>query len=153
MVVALDVGFLPTFRNHQVEDDAQFRLFLSSVYTSVANAVNIRQNGLYQSAEFQSGQTWVDGSPVFRRVFTLGAVAAGGTSGAIATGITTIRYCTNVYGSVITATPDFRPIPHASVTANANIEVIVTTTTYTINVGAASPNVSSGYLVLEYVKV
>jgi hypothetical protein len=153
MVVPLDVGFLPTFRNHQVQDDEQFRLFLSGVYTSVANAVNVRQNGLYQSAEFQSGQTWVDGSPVFRKVFTVGAIAAGGTSGPIPTGITTIKYCTNIYGTVVTNVPDFRPIPHASVTANANIEVIVTTTTYTINVGAASPNVVSGYLVLEYVKV
>lgn len=153
MVVPLDVGFLPTFRNHQVVDEEQFRLFLSGVYTSVANAVNVRQNGIYQSAEFQSGQTWIDGSPVFRKVFSFGAIAAGGTSGAIPTGITTIKYCTNIYGTVITTTPDFRTIPHASVTANANIEVIVTTTTYTINVGAASPNVSSGYLILEYVKV
>lgn len=149
-------SYLPTFRDFQ-QNDHDLRLLLSKSYTEIANSVNIKENGVYDLVEVQNSQQFFNPANAqkkrfaFRILVTFGAIAAGGTS-SVAHGVTGITNCTHIYGTCITATPDFRPIPHASVTANANIEVIVTSTTVTINVGAASPNVTSAIIVLEYLK-
>lgn len=148
--------YLPTFRDFQ-QDDEQLRLLLSKVYTEIVNSVNIKENGVYDLVEVQNSQQFfVVGNAqkkrfAFRKLILFDAISAGASS-SVAHGITGITTCTHIYGTAITDAPDFRPIPHASVTVNANIEVIVTSTVVTVNVGAASPNVTSAIVVLEYLK-
>lgn len=150
--------YLPTFRDFQ-QDEGQLRLLMSKVYTEIANSVNLKETGVYDLVEVQNSQQFFTVGTgqkkrfAFRKLLTFGAIAAGGTS-SLPHGITQFNPLTfvHIYGTAITAVPDFRPIPHASVTANANIEVIATNTTVTINVGAASPNVTSAIIVLEYLK-
>jgi len=57
-----------------------------------------------------------------------------------------------LFGAVKTVVPDERPIPFASVVANANIEVRLDTANLliVITLGAASPNVVSGFIVFEW---
>lgn len=149
--------YIPGYR-HYALDDQELREALTRDYTSIANAVNLKTNGIFETVETQNGEqffgTVTDQRKkryVFRKSFTFGAVAAPGTT-AITHGIIGITNTTRIYGTVITAIPDFRPIPHASVTANANIEVIVNSTTITINNGAGGPALTSGIVVLEYLK-
>lgn len=149
--------YVATMRNYELEED-QLRLVLSRDYTSMAYAVNNKTNGIFETVETQDGEQFFGSSDnqqkkryVFRMCFSVPAIAKN-TSGVITHGIAGLTQFTRIYGTCITDAPDFRPIPHASVTVNANIEVIISSTTITINNGAASPNITSGIVVLEYLK-
>lgn len=149
--------YVPQFTDYQLEE-AELKTALSRRDTQLVTALNLKTNGIYETVETQTGEQFF-GSLTnqqkkrfsFRKVFSFGAIAAG-ASLVITLGITGITQFTHIYGTCVTDAPDFRPIPHASVTANANIEVIVSATTITINNGAAGPNIVSGLIVLEYLK-
>lgn len=147
--------FVPQFRDFQ-QDDENLRLLMSKSYTDLATSINYKVNGVYTVVETQNGKTFNNPnnaqSPryAFQKIFYFGSIAAPGSLN-IAHGLTGVTSYTNIYGSCITAT-DNRPIPHASVTANANIEVIVGSANITINNGAGGPAISSGMIVLEYLK-
>lgn len=147
--------FLRTSRKFP-RDPQMLEMELSKSYIEIATHVNSREVCLYYTGSgfINTGQQW--GVPVdeetqqaLRKVFDIPATAAG-ASATITHGIPTISAITRLFGTVTTATPDFRPLPYASVTANANIELRATTTDIIINVGAASPNVSSGTVVIEW---
>lgn len=129
---------------------------LNKMYIEVAQAVNQRIIGTFDTIQANTGENWFN-QPApqqqrqsFRRVFPFQAIAAGATLN-ILHEIRGITQLTKVYGTCITATPDFRPIPYASATAvNAQIEVNVTTTQINIINGAGAPNITSGIIVLEY---
>ncbi len=148
--------FLQTFRNFE-GDELQLKILLNNAYRDTAYAVNVREISLYDEVEVQTGQQFfTEGNAQkkrlgFRRSFPFGNIAAGGTL-VIPHGITGITNLTHISGGVITDAPDFRPLPYPSVTANANIEVLVDNTDITINVGASSPNIISGIVVIEYLK-
>jgi hypothetical protein len=149
--------YVPQFTDYQLDEEA-LKTALSRRDTQLAIALNYKANGVFETVETQTGEQFFGSTTnqqkkrySFRKVFSFGAIAAPGTL-AIAHGITGITQCTHIYGTCITAIPDFRPIPHASVTANANIEVIVSATTITINNGAGGPAITSGLIVLEYLK-
>lgn len=150
-------SFLPPYRNFDV-DDGQLKLLLTSDRTAIANAVNVKTNGIFEIVETMTAEQFFSVATdsqkkryPFRKVFPFGAINAG-ASLAIPHLIANITQFTRIFGTCITATPDFRPIPHASVTANANIEVIVDASNITINNGAGGPNITSGIITLEYLK-
>jgi len=136
----------------------EFRVTFLQLYRNIANVTNTREVGIYDQVEFQTGEQWFNPANTqfkrmtFRQVFPIGAIAAGATS-TTAHGITGITAFTHIYGTAITATPDFRPIPYSSVTAvNQQIELRVTAANIIISNGAAAPNITSAIVVLEYLK-
>ena len=143
------------------EDDEQLRIKLTDVYSATANAVNVRDVSIYDLQELQNGQQFFDPADnqgtraVFRKVFELGAKAAGGTY-TIATGITRLSTFTRIYGTCITAIVDHRPLPYVD-TTNATNQVSITivpagaSSNLIVQVGATSPNITSGIVVLEYI--
>ena len=63
----------------------------------------------------------------------------------------------SIYGTVITAVPDYRPIAYASnssATDQIAVKVVISGSilSYVIAVGAGHPDVTSGILILEYLK-
>lgn len=148
--------FIPTSRNFNVEDD-ELPVILSQYYREIAYAVNIKEIASYDTVELLNGQQYFDPNNaqkkryVYRTVFNVGAVAAGAT---LTTNhsISAITSFTRIYGTCVTAIPDFRPMPYASVTANANIELRASNTQFVIINGAASPNITSAFVILEYLK-
>ena len=89
---------------------------------------------------------------VFRKCFIIPAIAAGSPPYTVAHGIANVQQYTDYYGVCLTDVPDSRSLPYPSVTANANIEFKVDDTNITIINGAASPNIVSGSVTLEYLK-
>lgn len=146
--------FLRTSRKFP-QDPTLLETELSKSYIDIANQVNSREISLYYNGEVNTGQQW--GVPsngqttqALRNVFAIPATNAGGTA-TIPHGINTISKVTRIYGCVITDNPDYRPIPYASVTANANIELYADSTNIVVILGAASPNVTSGQVVIEWI--
>ena len=131
---------------------------ISKMYTDVALAVNRRQIGIYDAFTVNAGQEWLNtGDPtnrlqVFRQVYPFGAIAAGATL-AIPHGITDIQQFTHIYGTCITAQPDYRPIPFASQNQlNTQIAVLVDMAgNIQVSNGAGAPNIVSGNIILEWV--
>lgn len=140
------------------EDFQQFRIKFLELYRDISSNVNIRQIAIFDLQEILSGEQWFTaGNPqkkrqTFRKVFSIGAIAAGATLNT-AHGLTGVTAYTHIYGTAITDTPDNRPIPYASVTAvNQQIEMNVDGTNIIIINGAAAPNITSAIVVLEFLK-
>jgi hypothetical protein len=140
------------------EDFEEFRVKFLEFYRNISNSVNVREISVFDLQEFLTGQQWFTaGNPqvkrqTFRKVFNIGSIATGATSNT-AHGLTAITAFTAIYGSCVTDAPDFRPIPYASATnVTAQIEIKVNSTNIVIINGAASPNITSAIVVLEYLK-
>jgi hypothetical protein len=149
--------FLPTTIQYP-SDPQELLIRLNKAYEDIATRLNVKQIGIFDLIEFLTGEQWfVVGNPqtkrqTFRKCFSIGAIAAGGTSTTVH-GITGITAFTNIYGTAVTVVVDYRPIPYASATAvNQQIEIKVDGTNITIINGAASPNITSAIVVLEYLK-
>lgn len=141
------------------EDFQQFRIKFLEIFNDLANTTNTRDNGIFDLTEFMTGQKWfTSGNPLvkrftFRRVYQLGAIAAGVTL-ATAHGLTgSPLVFTYIGGTAITDVIDQRPMPYSSVTAvNQQIEINCDTTNITVINGAAAPNITSALVVVEYLK-
>lgn len=144
------------------EDPSQFLVDFTSLYTNIANAVNLREVGQFETIEILTGQIYFDPTnaqikrSVFRKVFTTGIIASGATSTQAhgITGFTTLTFV-HIYGTCITTAATFnkRPIPYASATlVTDQIQVDVDDTNLRIINGATAPQISSSIIVLEYVK-
>lgn len=149
--------YVNTYTNYQL-DEEELKLLLTRRDTQLSTALNYKENGIFERTEYQNGQQYFGNAAtpdqkrfVYRKVIVFGAIAAGANL-AIAHGISTVSSFTHIYGTCVTAGPTYRAIPYASVTANANIEVLVDPTNVTIFNGAASPNITSAMIVLEYLK-
>lgn len=148
--------FLPTSQVFP-EDTGQRIIVLTDNYTSVAQAINQREIGVFETVEQLNGQQFFNTTNpekkrfAYRKVFSIGAIAAGATSNT-AHSLTGVTAYTHIYGVAVTAS-DSRPIPYASSTAvNAQIEINVTGTNIVIVNGAAAPAITSAIVVLEYLK-
>lgn len=140
------------------EDEEQRLLQHTSVNANVARAVNLREISIYQLSEISNGQQFFTaGNPqsnryAFRKVFNIGPIATGATS-TTAHGITQETIFTRIYGTCVTDVVDYRPIPYSSTVAlNQQISLTITGTNIVIVNGAASPNITSCIVVLEYLK-
>lgn len=147
-------SFLRTSRSFP-EEIHQLSVEVDRSYVDIANAVNFRTIGI-----FASSSPSITGNSYFfsknqrqqslRQIYPFGAIAAGATLN-IPYSTKGLNQFATIYGTCITAVPDYRPLPYASVTANANIELKVTSTNIVITLGAASPNVTSGLIVIEWI--
>ena len=135
---------------------------LNKSYIEIALAVNKRVIGSFEPVEVVTGETWFEESIMgdaiirrqsFRQFFEFDAIAIGATL-AITHEIEDIDEFTRIFGTCVTAVPDFRPIPYASATVvTEQIEVNLTSTTLTIINGATAPAITSGRVVVEYLKI
>ncbi len=149
--------YVPQFFSYEL-DEKSAKSEMTRRDSQLAISLNLKENGVVETVETQNGQQFYGSATniqkkryVFRKAFTIGAIPKN-TGISLPHGISGITIVTHVFGGVVTDQPDFRPLPHASVTANANIEVIITATDYKINNGNGGPNITSGILVIEYLK-
>jgi hypothetical protein len=148
-------AYLPTTEFFP-EDDDELLVKLSSVYSNIAKATNIKEIALYDTVEQINGQLFFDPNNAqrkrtgFRKVFQFGAVAPGGIL-AIAHGILRVMIFTRIYGTCITAAVDYRPIPYVNEALVTNqISIRASATNIFIANGATAPAITSGIVILEY---
>lgn len=151
-------AYVPTSRHFPVQDDRELQIVLTGSYTDLANGLNIREIGQYDLIELLTGQQFFTPGnaqvkrQTYRKVFEFGAIASGATLN-IAHGLTGIILYTKIYGTCATDVVDYRPIPMASVAAvNQQIQIRVAGANIEIINGAASPNITNGIVVLEYLR-
>jgi len=145
--------YLPSQRNFP-EDPKFLHRELNNSYVDIAKSVNLREIGVYSQSTTAAGQTFAflpstQSQEAKRQVYSLGSINAGATltTPHDLSGFTTF---TRIYGVATTAS-DWEPLPYASVTANANVELNVTSTNIVINNGAAAPAITSAIVVIEFI--
>ena len=138
----------------------------NKAYLEVANAVNQRTIGIFPVVKGAvTGESWYVNKnrkqQSLRQVFTFGLNATG-TTITIPYKLHGFDQFVRIWGTCITtntAVPgpgpfvilDYRPIPYTSATAvNQQIELKVTPTDIVIIIGAASPNLISGLIIIEW---
>lgn len=146
--------YLKTTRNFP-EEAKDLSYEMDKSYLEIAGAVNNRTIGIYPTnAPSVTGNSYfvskAQKQQSLRQVYSFGAVNAGAS-----TSIPIASYHAPyvlINGACQTSLPDSRPLPYASVAANSNIDIRVdkTSKTIVVSVGAASPNVVSGYIILEW---
>lgn len=137
------------------EDQKLLQRELNNSYVDIAKSVNIREIGVYSESLTATGQTFefLDTSrsqEAQRQVYNIGAINAGATLNTDH-GLSGFTLFTRIYGVAQTTTNVWEPLPYASVTANANVELSVTMTQIVIKNGAAAPNISQVIVVLEFI--
>lgn len=147
-------SYLRTSREFPTGDPRKLESELNKSYVDIALSVNSRTIGIFTiNKSAITGDVYIVANnkkqQAIRQVYTFGAITAG-TSLTIPYKISTFTQFSRIYGTCITATPDYRSLPYASVTANANIELNLDTNNINISVGAASPNVVSGMVIIEW---
>lgn len=130
---------------------------LNSMYNAISYRMNNREVSIYDLQETLTGQKWTDSTNLqvqketYRKVFEFSGIAAGATLN-IAHGINTIAQFTKFYGSFITAA-DNRPLPYVDEAAATNqVSVKRVGSNLVIINGATAPAITSGILVVEYLK-
>jgi hypothetical protein len=149
-------SFLPTSEVFP-EDQGELLIKLTTKYTDVAQAVNIREIAFYQNGEaLLTGQQFsIPGTNnekkyTFRQVYYFGAIAANVTL-TIPHNIVGLVQFTHMYGTCVTAVVDYRPIPYASTpTITDQIILRADATNVYITNGSTAPAITSGIIVLEY---
>jgi hypothetical protein len=143
-----------------IQFDEDFEILnrqLTDMYFDIAVRLNDREIARYDFNETLTGQKWTDSNnfqfpkETYRKIFEFGAIASGATLN-IPHGINTIAQFTNMYGTFITAADD-RPLPYvdeATVTNQVSLKRVGANLVI-IN-GATAPAISSGIVVIEYLK-
>lgn len=147
--------FLPDFRRFPVEDPFYLERDLINAFTKTSIAVNNRTLGTYDLIEVPTGIKYFPESTnqnkrdIFRKVFSIGSIAAGATS-ITPHEIPNLTFISILYGVATLAGPAWYPLPYASNGANASVELKVDTTNISIANGSAAPNIVSAIVVMEY---
>lgn len=157
------MSFLNTYRAFPVQKPAELERVLVQMYTDIAQAGNVKENAQFELFETLNCQQFyhdpVSATPqniqvkrfVFRKCIETGAILTGAVVN-IAHGITFMTDTVNIYGTVYTDIPDWRPIPFVGPVATEFLSVLVTATNVHIVSGATFPNILSGRVIIEYFK-
>lgn len=145
------------------EDDDQFLIQITNRDRDIARHINIREIASYDMVDLPTGQQWFTaGNPQikrggFRKVIPFGAYSPG-TNNTIAHGIIGIVTFTLIIGTALTTTDIGTglitlPLPYVNVTnVTAGIDLKADPVNIYLDVGAASFTLTSGLVILEYLK-
>lgn len=150
--------YVNQYTNYELDED-QLKTLLTRRDTQLSTSLNFKTNGVFETVELQNGEQFFTTNNVtpkrfvFRQVFVIPASflpLVAGNSITVPISISGVTMFTKIYGTSATAT-DSRPIP------NSDIKIVVNTTGqtvtgYTITNEATSATITSGIVILEYVK-
>jgi len=104
----------------------------------------------YSTDEIVTGDTWIDGKTIYRKVISFGTLPNATTKN-VAHGITGLTRVVEFSGSAINGTTDQVALPHVSNTATWDIQLNVNATNVSI-VTANNYAPYTGYVILKYIK-
>jgi len=106
---------------------------------------------VYSFLEIDTGRTWVDGSPIYRKVIDFGLLP-NASSKNVAHGITTLAKVVRFYGTSGDGTYQI-PIPHVNTAGlNVSYSAYVDQTNVNITTGGATHIAFYAYVTIEYTK-
>lgn len=125
-------------------------VFNSLTNKSIVNVQKLVGNLSYSTSETNTGKTWIDGKPIYRKVVDLGALP-NNTMKNVTHGITNIDTVTDYYGVAKSGSNTTLKIPYVATETTDTIAMYVSA----INVAVKTKqdmSAYSGYAVIEYTK-
>lgn len=122
-----------------------------------ANIVKTR--GGYSLDEIATGETWIDGKPIFRKVYSFDELPA--NNRLVVGTITDLDFCVRLYGVAYKeSNHNFRPLPFAGTKVQSGQTVyndirlcIAANNTIEVETFVADWDDYAGYVIAEYTKV
>ena len=151
-IVSQIPGFFSPINQVYSNDQDQRLLQHTKVQSDNSRYINLREIALYQTVETITGQQWFN--PTNAQVPRYGFRAVYPFTSATLTfnhNLSNFTIFTFIGGGFTDGT-NFYPLPYVSTTAANQVGVHVTPTQIVITVGGGAPSVSSGVIVLEYLK-
>ena len=150
-------GLQPQIKNFIISSTHQ--------YNNIANVLNLKETGYYITTEIVNSQLWFKSSitsvtqSIFRNAFRLvinfGALPNAATKSVAHNiqGLTAgVMSWTKIYGTATDAAGNGIPIPYASNTPNANIEINVDLVNVNVTTAIDYSAFTTTYIILEYLK-
>lgn len=104
--------------------------------------------GTYSTSEVLTGETWIDGKPIYRKVVDIGSLPNNATK-TVAHGITGISQVITLRGMVTDG--NFYLLPMMTATGPGQTIISVTGANITI-ISSTDRHTLSGFVILEYTK-
>ena len=143
----------------------EFVIVSGQNYNNIASVVNLKETGYYITTEIVNSQLWFKSSitsvtqSIFRNAFRLvidfGALPNAATKSVAHNiqGLTAgVMSWTKIYGTATDAAGNGIPIPYASNTPNANIEINVDLVNVNVTTAIDYSAFTTTYIILEYLK-
>jgi len=134
-------------------------------YNNIASILNLKETGYYITTEIVNSQLWFKPNitsiteSIFRNAFRLvidfGALPNAGTKSVAHNiqGLTAgVMSWTRIYGTATDPSANGLPLPYASNTPNANIELNVDITNVNVTTAMDYSAFTTTYIILEYLK-
>ena len=121
--------------------------------SNVVPPIGLAHHGreVFSTDEHFSGYTWVDGSPIYRKVIDFGALPNNGLK-SVGLSISNLGIIVNMYGVASTASTTLS-LPYSDPTDNANsISLLRGSTTLARILTGADYSGYSGFVIVEYTK-
>lgn len=146
-------------------DLKEFMIISGQNYNNIATVLNLKETGYYITTEIVNSQLWFKQSitsvtqsifrNAFRIVINFGALPASGTKSVAHNiqGLTAgVMSWTRIYGAATDPSANGLPLPYASNTANANIELNVDIMNVNVTTAMDYSAFTNTYIILEYLK-
>lgn len=105
----------------------------------------------YSTTEVDTGATWIDGKPIYKKTFSFTLANADSTT--INHGISNFGLLIKFEGTVVQSSAKNVPIPRTLIDTNYQVGLEgVTTTSFEIDVGSSGPRGKQAYITLWYTK-
>lgn len=142
--------FLPT--SQVFPDDAAQRIIVHNEnYIDIAQAVNIREIGIYELTEQLNGKQFFNTSNPQQKRFSYRQVFQFSAAGSFAHNIANLTLVLG-YGQFTDGTNFYGAIYGSSVAIAGQVSFYVTPTNIVVLSGAGAPVITSGIIVLDYLK-
>ena len=105
----------------------------------------------YSTTEVDTGATWIDGKPIYKKTFSFTLANSGPTT--VNHGISNFGLLIKFEGAVVSSSTKNVPVPRTLTDLNYQVGLEgVTTTSFEIDIGANGPRGSQAYITLWYTK-
>lgn len=105
----------------------------------------------YSTSEVNTGATWIDGKPIYKKTFSFTLANADSTT--VNHGISNFGLLIKFEGTVVQSSAKNVPIPRTLIDTNYQVGLEgVTTTSFEIDVGSSGPRGNQAYITLWYTK-
>lgn len=116
------------------------------------NAVILRGATTYSLNETNTGKTWIDGKPIYRKVLNCGALP-NNSDKLINVNVSNINNVINLFGIGISTTGTCFPLPYVYNNLNAQIELVYLASSQQIRIATGQDRSGiNGYVTIEYTK-
>lgn len=148
------LGYAPD-ATFQVAYDSSNNLYMAADTNSASDWKRINNNGSYSTSEVKTGDTWIDGKPIYKKTFSF-ITNGSGVSTTVQHGISNLDVIIDYNGMLKQSSTSRQPVPRVVADNNSGYNIGVGdigNTQFTFLVGTSVAKGVQAYVTLWYTKI